>query len=379
MTQDGARPPAPAAGGAAPRPPDPRNVRVVPPTPFAPSPVERGRAFLAKHARKLWWLHSAYALGLGVSVVVFAQRGFDHARWLAVSGGIAWLLVVVFFRVFGEPRERSAETGARARVGFFVMTYALKNLYQGMLFFLLPFYYKSTTLHSANGWFVVLLAACALVSTLDIVFDRVVFRVRALASIFHGFTLFACMNLVVPALVPDTRTRWSLGIATFFAVLAFWTIHVKRLWVKSPRVFAAFLASAVAATLGVHAARAAIPPVPMYVSKGAVGPLVLDDGTLGMEVQRLHPTVIDKLIAITDVVVPGGRGDGLRHVWRHDGDEVHRASEGTSRVAAPHGVVRLRSALSGRQISRALVGTWSVDVETDDGQLVGRVTFVVSE
>jgi hypothetical protein len=379
VNQDGARPPAPAAGGPGPRPPDPRNVRVVAPAPFAPSPVDRGRAFLEKHARKLWWLHSAYALGLGISVVVFAQRGFDHARWLAISGSVAWLLVVVFFRLFGEPRERSAEKGARARVGFFVMTYALKNLYQGMLFFLLPFYYKSTTLSSPNGWFVVLLAACALVSTLDIVFDRVVFRVRALASIFHGFTLFACMNLVVPALVPDTRTRWSLGIATFFAVLAFWTIHVKRLWVTSPRVFALFAASAVAATLGVHAARAAIPPVPMYLAKGAVGPLVLDDGTLGMEVQRLHPTVIDKLIAITDVVVPGGRGDGLRHVWRHDGDEVHRASEGTSRVAGPHGVVRLRSALSGRQISRALVGKWSVDVETDDGQLVGRVTFVVSE
>lgn len=354
-------------------------MRVVAPAPFSPSLVDRGRAFLRTHGRKLWWLHSAYALALGVGVVAFAQKGFDHARWLAASVSAAWLLVVVFFRVFGERRERSVETGARARVGFFVMTYALKNLYQGMLFFLLPFYWKSSTLPSENAWFVVLLAACALVSTLDLVFDRVVFRVRALASVFHGFTLFSCLNLVVPALVPDTRTRWSLGIATLVAVLAFFTIHVKRAWVRSPRVFAAFVVTAIAATGIVHAARALVPPVPMYVSKGAVGPMVLEDGTLAMEVQRLHPTVIDKLVAITDVVVPGGKGDGLRHVWRHDGAEVHRAGEGTSRVAAPKGVVRLRSALSGRQLSRGLVGRWTVDVETDDGQLVGRVGFLVSE
>src|SRR5690606_24864240 len=133
----------------------------------------------------LWWLHSAYALGLGVAVVAFAQKGFDHARWLAVSVGAAWLLVVLFFRLFGSggrQQERLHAAGAKVRLRFFAMTYALKNLYQGMLFFLLPFYWKSTTFGAANSWFVVLLGACALLSTLDIVFDRVVFRFRALAS-----------------------------------------------------------------------------------------------------------------------------------------------------------------------------------------------------
>ncbi len=61
----------------------------------------RARQFLRQHGRKLWWLHSAYALGLGISVVAFAQKGFDHARWLCVTLGLAWLTVVVFFRLFG--------------------------------------------------------------------------------------------------------------------------------------------------------------------------------------------------------------------------------------------------------------------------------------
>src|SRR5262245_18779304 len=49
--------------------PAPPNIRVVDPVPFSRTPRERIRTFMQKHGRKLWWLHSAYALGLGIAVV----------------------------------------------------------------------------------------------------------------------------------------------------------------------------------------------------------------------------------------------------------------------------------------------------------------------
>ena len=370
----------PAVGERSETPPP--NVRVVEPVPYAPTPLERFRTFTKKHGKKLWWIHSAYALALGIAVVAFAQKGFDHARWLAISVVAAWLLVVFFFRVHGSGREQAHLEGATASVKlrFFAMTYALKNLYQGMLFFLLPFYWKSTTFSSPNTWFVLLIGACALLSTLDIVFDRVVFRFRALGSIFHAVALFGCLNLVVPALFPDTRTLVSLLTATFISVVAFWTIHVRASTFKDKRWIAAAGVSIVLALGLAYEGRSAVPPVPMYVAHGAVGPIVLADGRLGMEVEKLRPEVIDKLIAITDVVVPGGKGDRLYHVWRHDGDEVQRALEGTSRVdGGPKGTIRLRSGLTGRQLPKDLVGSWTVDVETQDGQLVGRVAFNVAQ
>jgi hypothetical protein len=359
----------------------PPNVRVAPTVPFRQTPADRARAFLRTHGKKLWWLHSAYALGLGVAVVVFAQKGFDHARWLAVSIGAAWLLVVLFFRLFGSGRAQTHvhEAKATLRIRFFAMTYALKNLYQGMLFFLLPFYWKATTFWTANSWFVVLIGLCALLSTLDIVFDRVVFRFRALASVFHGVALFGCLNLVVPALFPDTRTLYSLLVATAITVVGFWTIHMSLAMLRDRRWIALFGATALTALALVYYARTAIPPVPMYVSRAAVGPMVLPDGRLAMSVKELDPSAIDKLIAITDVVVPGGKGDRLLHVWRHDGTELHRATETTSKVDGPEGTIRLRSTLTGRELPKRLVGSWSVDVETVDGQLVGRVTFSVVE
>ncbi|MDP9034858.1 MAG: DUF2914 domain-containing protein [Myxococcota bacterium] len=339
------------------------------------------RGFLRRHGRKLWWLHSAYALALGAGVVVYAKRGFEHARWLAVSLGVAWLLVVLVFRLFASGGEMRAfeSADARTRLPFYVMTYALKNLYQGMLFFLLPFYWKSTTLDAPNAWFVVLLASCALVSTLDIVFDRVLMRWRWLASIFHGITLFGCLNLVIPALFPDTRTLWSLLAAAAITVIGFWTLHVTARVLRKRIYIGLFALSLMAGVGAAYVARAAIPPVPMYVSSAAVGPKQLEDGRLAMEVKTLHPSVIQELIAVTDVVVPGGKGDRLRHVWRLESREVHRSSEETSRIPGPKGVVRLRSSLSGRDIPGSLVGAWAVDVETDDSQLVGRAQFEVVE
>jgi hypothetical protein len=336
---------------------------------------------LRKHGHKFWWLHSVYALGIGASVVAFARQGFDRARLLAVSLGLAWLLVILFFRVFQSDREDRGpkSTDAKTRARFYVMTYALKNLYQGMLFFLLPFYWKSTTFDAANAWLLLLLGVCAVLSTLDIVFDRFLMRWRTLASVFHGITLFGCLNLVVPALFPDTRTLYSLLAAAGITVVGFWTLHVTGRVLKKPIYIAVFAAS-IGVGLGlVYAARSAIPPVPMYVSSAAVGPKQLPDGRLAMEVKTLHPSVIQELVAVTDVVVPGGKGDRLRHQWMHSGREVHRSTEETSRIAGPTGVVRLRSSLTENDLPKDLTGRWTVDVETEDGQLVGRAEFDVVE
>src|SRR4029077_15212240 len=176
-------------------------------------------------------------------------------------------------RLFGPGRQQKQlhTAGAKGRLPFFAMTYALKNLYQGMLFFLLPFYWKSTTLDGADVWFVGLLGVCAVLSPLDIGFDRVLMRWRWMASAFHGITLFGCLNLVIPALFPDTRTLWSLLAAAAVTVLGFWTLHVTGRVLRKKAYIAIFVASLGLGVGAAYGARAAIPPVPMYVSSAAVG------------------------------------------------------------------------------------------------------------
>lgn len=356
-----------------------RDVRSVAPVPFKQSIVDHAKAFLKRHEKKLWWLHSVYALCLGMSVVFFAQRGFEKARILSVSVGAAWLLVVLFFRVFAKDRPINASEIAakKPNLRFYAMTYALKNLYQGMLFFLVPFYFKASTYDSPNFYFVVVLGAFAILSTLDIVFDRFVMRFRTLASFFHGLTLFACLNLVVPALFPNTRTLVAVLAAAGLSVLSFFTLHLRWQWLKRPPVVALLALAMGGVVFGVYAARAYLPPVPMYVSHAAVGPAVREDGHLTMEVSTLDVKALQRLVAVTDITLPGGKGDRLVHVWKKNGETVFRSVEETSRVPGATDGIRLRSTLS--KVPEHPVGQWTVDVETDDGQLVGRTRFAVVE
>lgn len=351
-----------------------------PPEPVAPAGQPawlRIKALFLRYGKMLWWFHSFYALGLGIFIIVYAQKGFAHARWLSISLAGAWIVVLLIFRLFGSGKERALE--GRDKLRFFVMTYVLKNLYQGMLFFLLPFYWRSATLDTPNQYFVILLGVCAALSTLDVVFDQVLMRWKMAASIFYFVTLFACLNLVIPALLPDMRSLVTMTAAAAISALAFWMMHVPPRYLARPGVVAGLVAWTLGAVLIAYSGRAFVPPVSMYVTYGAVGPELLSDGRLAVEALRLHHSLIHDLHAITDVNIPGGEGDHLMHVWSHEGKEVDRELDLFARAEGPPGTIRLRSQLDSEALVDDPVGHWTIDVVTLDGQLVGRTVFEITK
>jgi hypothetical protein len=335
------------------------------------------RVFMARHGSKLWWLHSAYALTFGAFVVMYASKGYDNARWMVVLLGLGWLVLVLFFRVFGTgPGQKDKIKDTKSKVRFYVMTLALKNLFQSMLFFLVPFYYKTATFDDPNRFFVYVLIALAILSTIDVVFDQFLMRWKVPASAVYFFILFACLNLVLPALLPDTRTLLTQLSAAAIAAVVFFSMHVPVRKLLRPAWALLFVLFVAGSVFGVYFARLAIPPVPMYIATGAVGPNLLPDGRLTMQVSTLHQSLIQEMHALTDVVIPGGHGNTLHHVWRHEGLAVQQGPV-TPSGEPPAGTVRLRSTLRSFNIPAARAGHWSIDVVTEDDQLVGRVPFEV--
>ena len=382
--------PTPPSGHAAPQWPQqapqggwpPPNAPAPPPRPGdtmrTETPWSKIRAVAAKYGRMLWWAHSLYALALGASVVIFAQKGFAHARFLTISLAVAWIGVIVFFRLFGSGAQQQVETRG-AKVRFFVMTYVLKNMYQGMLFFLLPFYWRSVTFGTENQWFLFGLGACAFLSTMDVVFDRMLMKWKWAASTFYFFTLFACLNLVIPAIAPNLRSSLTLCMAAVFSALAFWTMHMPFKALKKPLGVTLLVGWTVGSLLLAYSGRQAVPPFARYIAKGAVGPKLLDDGRLAIEASALHHSLVHELNAVTDLMIPGGRGDRLVHRWFKDGELVQESSDVDPTTQGDAGIIRLRSKIDAARLPEQKTGHWTVDVFTEDGQLVGRVPFDVIE
>ena len=140
-----------------------------------PAPVVR-ESRLKRWINRLWWLHSFGALFFGVGVMLFARKGLQYADKILIVLFLSWLLVFIAFRVIvgaqnRKPDERAVKKGLRL-----LTNYVIKQLYQQMFFFLVPLYASSATWAwgSPNWWLVPLLLICAVVSTLDLVFDNIV-------------------------------------------------------------------------------------------------------------------------------------------------------------------------------------------------------------
>jgi len=326
-------------------------------------------------ARRLWWLHSVWALTAGTLVVIYAGRNYEKARWLILLLLAAWLLIVGFYRVFGRRPLEGAES-LQKKVGFLVFTYALKNLYQAMIFFLLPFYWRSATLGTSNQWFVLVLGLSGVLATLDLVFDRVLMRWRLVASSYFVITLFAAINLAIPALLPGISASWSLLVASTAAMAAFWTFYVPvRQLLVDRAVQLGFLVAMGGALAAGLALRPVVPPVPHYVLHGAAGRLLVTD-RLSEEASGFHTDHLGDLYVQTRVLAPGGADGDFRHVWRH-GKTVVLEVTPRYRSMAPDdpSVVTVTSRLPESALPDNPVGKWSVDVLTDDDRLVGRVRF----
>ena len=125
----------------------------------------------------------------------------------------------------GEPPRRRDVVRKGIRVA---TNYVIKQFYQQMFFFLTPLYASSATwsLSSWNWWLAPLLLVCAVLSTMDLVFDNFIMERRWLASAMYGLAMFGVLNVLLPLVVgrrspdrPHRRRRRDAGLGRAAVVL----------------------------------------------------------------------------------------------------------------------------------------------------------------
>jgi len=325
-----------------------------------------------RYARLFWAVHSVWALVTGVAVLILAHNRYGFLKWVVLFLGLTWASTLFFSRF----AETSSSKAFRFAQGF--VSYLTRVMYQETLFFLIPFYFYSTTFPSWNNAYVVLLAALAILSCFDMLFDRLMREKPWFALAFFLVVTFSALQFFVPLLLSIHITHGAL-IAAVVSLLAAVPLAFTWSQLKRPRVLARLGLAVVLLLAGVKALRFAIPPVPLRLTRVRFSAQI-DPKTLRIPAE-IEKTVAasqlagGRLYATATIFAPSRLPVALKFRFLHD-DKTVRWSRTVSLVAHDKGF-RVWDVYRNR---RGIIepGRYVVEIWTDDSQLVGRSSIVVT-
>jgi Family of unknown function (DUF5924)/Protein of unknown function (DUF2914) len=314
------------------------------------------------------WGVSLASLVSGVLTLVVFRRGVPHVGWIVGYVVVLWLL----FLVLGQVRAALLARGRRLVVA--AGDYTIQTLYHGLLLFVLPGYFASTTFDAITVVFFVILAAAALLTTVDPWYRALVHPRPWLGDAFLGFSLFAGLNVALPLVgVPPAG---ALVGSAVLAALGLTPTYFRRdgQWTRAAWRAVAVAALAALAAWGV---RPAIPPAPLSLVRPTLARDVLDlapvDPVARVTVEELRAW--GGLVAFTPVGAPVALRQPVEHRWRHEGRVVSTVRLPTPVRGGRPGGFRTYSRKT--DFPSDAPGRWTVDVVTASGQLIGRLRFRV--
>jgi hypothetical protein len=315
------------------------------------------------------WGISTGSLLLGLLTLLVFRRGIEYFPWFIGYLLLLWLAGVAF----AEVRLTLAARGRR--MVWVVVDYTIQSLLHGLLVFLLPIYYASTTLASGNVGFLILLAAAALLTTIDPWYRAVILRYRRIEILLFGFGLFASLNVAFPLL--RVRSAWGLILSGVVSMLALTPVFRRGAGTRWGGAFLRAGMGAALVALFLWPVRAWIPPVPLQLTQA----------TFARSVTRLEPEQPASVLAVhelrtwggvaafTAVAAPAGLREPLYHVWRRNGTIVAKIPLSPISGGRSGG---FRTYSRKTDLGPNPAGSWTVDVLTTSGQLIGRVRLAVT-
>ncbi|AQZ33774.1 hypothetical protein BHQ29_11075 [Pseudomonas sp. LPH1] len=298
----------------------------------------------------------------------------DRQAHLAKVVGVVLLVSWVWLMLENLLRERIAR-----RFGFELplplLRYGTQMIHQESLFFVLPFFFITTTWNSGQLLFSGLLAIAALASITDPIYYRWLAPRRWLLLIFHSLALFAVMLTALPIifhLSTPQSYRIALLIATLLALPSLPGLIGFTGWRRIVLLAALPLTMASAGWV----ARAWVPPATLWLTEVAISDRF--DGeqrTPGQSLQQISPEQLrdDGLYAYTSINAPRGLNERIYHVWQHNGREVDRIAldiNGGRKEGYRAWTHKLNFPASPE-------GRWQVRVVTEAGQMIGVLRFDV--
>ncbi|WP_201752530.1 DUF5924 family protein [Pseudomonas knackmussii] len=297
------------------------------------------------------------------------RAGF--ARAMAIVMLVSWLWLML---------ENLLTERVRKRFGWSVppglLRYATQLIHQESLFFVLPFFFVTTTWNSGQAVFTGALAIAGLISITDPIYYKWLAGRRWTFLGYHTLTLFAVLLTALPIILqlstPESY-KWALGIAvalSFPSLVVSVGIHKWWRWVA---LLGLTLCIGAAGWFG----RAWVPPSTLWMTEMALTEQFDNSQrTPGDSLEQVSVAQIRSqgLYAYTAISAPRGLDERIYHVWRQNGKEVDRIALDI------HGgrEAGYRAWTHKQNFPGDPSGRWQVQVVTEVGQVIGTLRFEVT-
>jgi hypothetical protein len=312
------------------------------------------------------WLLPAISFAAGWLGFVLVRRGEDLARIVALLALTGWFWLLL------EPWVRRRLERRRRRAGNLVVNFVSQSLQQELLFFSLPLLIGAAQWDAGQVAFTGLVAAAALLTTIDPLYERLVATKAARRMTFHAFCSWIAALVVLPMvlLVPVERALpISLGAVGAWLLL---TLPLSLYSLPRWRNRMAWVAGMIVVPFLFWQVRGQIPAAGLAVTDARVTQTI-DGLTPGSPVRRLRQQDLAQgVIAFAAIRAPAGLSQQVVFEWRHNGErerievEIHGGRADGFRAYSRK-----------RAFPADPTGVWTVDVLTPQAQLLERLSFVV--
>jgi hypothetical protein len=306
----------------------------------------------------------------GVGSFILVDRQQSLATWIATIMLVSWVwlmlensLTQLFTKVFKREIPQP------------LLRYATQMIHQESLFFVLPFFFITTTWNSGQLVFTGLLGAAALVSIIDPLYYKWLAPRRWLFLALHTLTLFAALLAALPIILHLTTAqsfKLALGIAMLLSFPSLASSFPIRNWRGGLILLGMTLAVGGAGWL----LRSWVPPATLWMTEVAIS-TELQDRTPGDSLEEVSASQVRNsgLYAFTAINAPRGLEERIYHVWKFNGKEVDRIALDI------HGGRKegYRAWTHKQNFPDNPVGRWQVRVLTEDGQVIGVLRFKVTD
>jgi hypothetical protein len=310
------------------------------------------------------------AFASGVASYILVERKTALAQLIAVFLLLSWLWLLLDNWL----RERVEQRFGIA-LSPNLLRFVLQMVHQESLFFALPFFLAVTSWQHGQAIFTALLILCALVSVVDPLYFRKLAPHRTLFVVFHAFTLFVVLSIILPVLLQLTTSQSlaaALAIAVLLSLPALGALLPGGRWWRVPLLL---LLSALSA--GLWQLRSWVPPAALRLNAITLSHDVdYEQRKPGRSIHQLDESALHHLglFSFTAVKAPRGLHEQIFHVWLHNGKEVDRIKLDISGGRASG----YRAWSRKQNFPANAVGKWQVKVVTESEQLIGLARFTVT-